>query len=741
MRKVRPVGLFLLGILVCALSFVGCSGSSHSTTITLSPASAQTLNLGQTLTITATVTNDKNNQGVTWSLTGGGALSGNTTTSVVYTAPTNASASTTATVTATSVANTSVTAAVTITVNSVLTITTASLPAGTLGVSYNAFINAAGATGTFTWSVTSGGLPAGLTFVTSSTSSAQITGTPSVLETSKFTVQVTDSSGASASQALSITINPPPPLSVATASLPNGTIGTPYNQALQASSGVPPYTWNLSNGTLLPSGLSLSPGGVISGTPTASGTSNFTVQVTDSSTPTAQTATANLSITINPGNTNNLRLNGNYAFSVRGFDPSGLFVAAGSFIADGNGNISSGMIDTNNTVAPTNDTFTGTYLIGQNGLGYVTFNIASGGSRTFELSMMANGNANIIEFDDATGAGTRNSGVLLIQDKFAFSTSSITGGYAFGFLGIDASKNRFGVAGDLQADGSGNFTSGELDSDAVSGASGGVTITGGTYSVASNGRGTATITTAQGTTNYAFYVVNAGELLAMEIDPFPASVVSGSMLKQTSGSDFDSTCVFEMTALNQSGPTAESQVGLFTAIGGNFNLTSDQNSGGTLTSPMAGAGTYSITSGRVTLTGTGFQNSLPVLYMINPNQAFIIGTDSAVSFGFMTLQSSGFSLSGTYAGGSLPPVDPDLVSNVVSIAIAGSNNLNVTADVSNKNGLSQNQISAGTTAVDSQGRVVVTENGSTTEILYLISGAEFFALTTDASARVDFFQQ
>jgi len=129
--------------------------------------------------------------------------------------------------------------------------------------------------------------------------------------------------------------------------------------------------------------------------------------------------------------------------------------------------------------------------------------------------------------------------------------------------------------------------------------------------------------------------------------------------------------------------------------------------------------------------------------MVNPNQAFIIGTDSAVSFGFMTPQSGPFSLSGTYAGGSLAPVDP-AVSNVVSIAIAGPSNLTVTSYVSNENGLSQNQASEGITSADAHGRVVVTENGNTTEILYLISPTQFFALSalsTDPSARMDIFEQ
>jgi hypothetical protein len=644
-----------------------------------------------------------------------------------------------------------------------LTITTTSLTGGILGVAYDSFINAAGAPAPFTWTIISGSLPPGLTFQTTSTStSAEITGTPTVLGTSNFTVQVEDSSDAIVTQALSIVINKPPPLSVATGSLPAGTVNIPYSQTLAASSGVQPYTWSLAGGTLLPAGLTLTSSGVISGTPIATGTTNFTVQVVDSSEPAHQTATANLSITINPGVTNNGRLSGNYAFSVRGSVGNGtqlpIFVAAGSFVADGQGNISSGIMDTNNTTTSLlSQAFTGTYSIGQDGLGFMNLNLTAGGTRTFALSMTAAGNANIIEFDDATGGGTRDSGMLLKQTTSAFSLSAITGNYAFGFVGIDASQNRFGMAGSFVADGAGNFTGGVLDSDdSSSGVSSNVSFTGG-YAVATNGRGTANIKTAQGTTGYSFYIVNATQLLVIETDTFTTGgfpLVSGTILQQIPGSfqsgNLVGTGVFEVTALE--GSTAESQVGLFaSSAGGGFSMTSDQNNGGTATpQPLVGTGTYVVApNGRTTLTlvsGSCFQNSQPVLYLVTTNQAFVIGTDSAVSFGFMTPQSvmqySAASLSGTYAGGSLPPVDIS-VWNVVSIAIAGSGSLTVTADVSNQNGLSQSQ-TAGTTSVASSGRVAVAVNGNPeAQILYMISPSQYYALagSGDTTARVDNYQQ
>jgi hypothetical protein len=88
----------------------------------------------------------------------------------------------------------------------------------------------------------------------------------------------------------------PTPLSITTATLPDGTVGIPYSQTLQATGGTGSYTWSITSGSL-PAGLSLIPSsGLISGTPTTATTASFTVQVNDGST----TATKPLSITINP---------------------------------------------------------------------------------------------------------------------------------------------------------------------------------------------------------------------------------------------------------------------------------------------------------------------------------------------------------------------------------------------------------------------------------------------------------
>ena len=107
-----------------------------------------------------------------------------------------------------------------------------------------------------------------------------ISGTPTAAGTSSFTVQVADAGGQDDTQALSILINAPTPPSITTTTLPGGTVGQPYNQTLQATGGTGALSWSLANGSL-PAMLSLSLAGVISGTPTNAGNSNFTVRVRD----------------------------------------------------------------------------------------------------------------------------------------------------------------------------------------------------------------------------------------------------------------------------------------------------------------------------------------------------------------------------------------------------------------------------------------------------------------------------
>jgi len=152
------------------------------------------------------------------------------------------------------------------------TITTMSPPGGSLGVAYNQTLTATGDP-TITWSVSAGSLPGGLSL----SSAGVISGTPSVSGIFNFTVNAVNAAG-NDSKALSITIDEVP--SISTASLTGGVVGTTYSQQL-AAAGYPAVTWSIASGSL-PGGLNLSSDGAISGTPTASGTFNFTVSAVNS---------------------------------------------------------------------------------------------------------------------------------------------------------------------------------------------------------------------------------------------------------------------------------------------------------------------------------------------------------------------------------------------------------------------------------------------------------------------------
>jgi hypothetical protein len=88
------------------------------------------------------------------------------------------------------------------------------------------------------------------------------------------------------------------PLNINTISLPDGEVNAPYSQTLQASGGSGSYTWSTASGSL-PDGLSLNPStGVISGTPTTIGSSNFTVQVNDGLTTDSQPLSIDITLPI-----------------------------------------------------------------------------------------------------------------------------------------------------------------------------------------------------------------------------------------------------------------------------------------------------------------------------------------------------------------------------------------------------------------------------------------------------------
>lgn len=122
--------------------------------------------------------------------------------------------------------------------------------------------------------VASGSLPAGLS-LSYTGSSVVISGTPTTCETTQFALSIVDDQGNVGTRSFSITI-----LEITTDTITTPVIGEEYIFNLDACGGSGDYEWQLLSGSL-PTGLTLSEDGVISGTPTSGGTFNFTIRVTD----------------------------------------------------------------------------------------------------------------------------------------------------------------------------------------------------------------------------------------------------------------------------------------------------------------------------------------------------------------------------------------------------------------------------------------------------------------------------
>ncbi len=721
--------------------------------------------------------------GLTQSGTGSlpAGLTLNASTGVISGTPTTAGPPSTFTVRATDSETTpsSGSAAFTLTV---MEIQTTSLPNATINTPYSEPVTAVGGQANYTWSVVSGSLPAGLsvansTCVNAKTATCSITGTPTVVGVSSFTLQVADGETPPATATAALTIDVQGPLlKITTTSLPSGTVGLPYSAPLQATGGIPPLSWSIATGTL-PAGLSLSAStGVISGTPTASGISAFVPEVQDSESPPQKGLSAGpLNITISPAITD-ASLKGNYAFTLNGYQNGTPVLMAGAFTADGSGNLTQGALDLNDgsgeaidgqgNVVPQTLTTGSVYSLTPSGQGSMTLVTSQG---TYKFAIVVSGNACLASGQystcgrliqsDPSDPQAYGSGVIKVQDSQQFVLSP--GSFAVHLSGTDPQADRYAGAGafeiksatlgatlDCSTWGLPSGCPGDVND---AGTASSITILGTFDSIIdqNTGRGAFVDLTFNGDAGnvftYAYYIVNQNEMVLISADPIskPANLTLWSAFRQNASAtgwglaSLQGASVIELNAVNPNGgtPLANVTAGLFTGDGkGNATFTSDQNDGGTLSLQQSSPGTYAIDSsgqktGRVTLSGFSaqFGTTLPVLYLYGSNSAYVVGTDAEVTSGTLEPQSgspySSASISGNYAGGSVWPVVAAVTNSVTSLFANGIGSMSVTQFVSGPQGpegpnnltLTYNNVGSTT------GRSVVMQGANQYGVMYVVS--------------------
>jgi hypothetical protein len=721
--------------------------------ITVQGPSLAAVPLGQTAQFTAVVQN-MTNTSVTWevnSVAGGNATIGTISSTGLYTAPTTIPSPNQIQITAVSMANASLSGSTTVTLDSNISVSISPqnlsvFPGQTqqFVVTLQNAINVA-----VTWEVN--GVAGGTTTTGTISGTGLYTAPATVSSATNVTVSAVSVADPSKSGPATVTVNPAVSVSVSPlvdTMLVGKTLQ--FNATLQNTNNTS-VTWQIAPqgaqvGSISSSGLYTAPASVSGPTPVA-------ISATSAADP-LQSGTA--WILVHASGPNDAALKGRYVFALPtqcGSCASLHFtLQAGSIVADGAGNITSGIAE----LVPQSRTgwnwnspnslqnVIGAYTISADNQGTVYFLSETGGQANVASLSVALGSfhqgiaarANI-----PYGTGQQGSGAMLLQDPSALSASAIEGDYAFGSSVGTVNEALEGV---FHADGAGNMSSGFLDAnypfpgDPALGLELSNAPFTGAYSVdASSGRGTATLNIPNvGTANVTFYVISAGQLFWLGLTPAPNSqVFSGTAVRQVGGpfspSSLKGTSVF---ALGGAGLSGEASVGLVKADGsgslsGIVDGIVDQS--GNVQTNQAFAGTYAVSaSGRGTL---NIFNQTFVIYVVNQNSAFILEAPNnpAVQSGLLEPQAAGpfgtGSISGSFtSGGASTPLDETIGPPFPLFGTFSSDGAGTITGDTNGN---PDSFSA-TYSVSSNGRGTMSPSsqGSGSLVFYMIAPNAFVAL-------------
>lgn len=507
----------------------------------------------------------------------------------------------------------------------------------------------------------------------------------------------------------------PIPVTIGSNAVPYYTAGFAYSAQLYAQGGNS-GTYTFSSSSTFPAGLSISSGGLISGTTSATGSTAISVKACDAantsncSSPQSFTLTANTTLTALG---NESAVSGSYAMLFEGYknnpgvaQVSGIDILAGLTFS-GTGTIT-GEIDINNKNLGSafSTSVSGYYTFGADNRGTMVLTPSGGSSIEYAIvgenfSGSKPQTLRIIEFDD-TGISTDGvhavgSGIAKLQTSAAFVQATLNQSFAFGLQGETPCNNDGGVnptcaaispfgplsvVGQFTGDNANSITSGEEDAAGVNNTWNAVTLTGTYANPDTSGRGTLSLAPS-GTTypaagqNFIYYIVNSGEIFLMTRDGHATkSMLAGDALVQ-SASLGNSTLTGNYVAYEQSPSDGDgfatlpssldsSLIYLSVQSGSQITATIDENNGSNSNVKLEqtqGPFTYSIASnGRMTITGAG--SGVPVFYVADSGAFFGTEQPSASNQGGPGLITGQQQTAGTFTCGptsgnfaiALPPL-------------------------------------------------------------------------------------
>ncbi len=722
--------------------------------IHISPTTAQIV-VGNTQQFTATVTGTTNTA-VTWSVAGAGcsgSACGTVSSSGLYTAPAAVPSPAQVTVTVTSVADSTKSSAAQVTI----------LPAISVSISPNPAEVATGTQQQFTATV----LGTSNTAVTWSLSGAGCSGsacgsiTPSGLFTAPTVVptpaqiKITATSEANNAQSGSavVTIILPLAIRVTPANSYVAIDGSEQFRAAVAGMRNAAVSWSTSGpgcsgatcGTITSGGLYTAP---------ASLPSPATVTITAAAqADPSQVASATVILVAS----NNAKLVGQYAFLFKGIDSNGVYQAGGTFIADGNGNLTSGLEDANNSSAPSTDIpFTGTYQVGGDGRGVMTFSGALG-SHTFRFALDALGTGgHFIEFDQS---GIYGSGIFEQQDPSAFTTAELSGTYVMKLTGGDSVGHRLGAVGQIYCK-AGIVSIGSLDVNDGGVVSPTFAPFDGDYRVQSTGRGTVDLSIPGfdgGSFRFAVYVVSSSEYFMISIDPLSDQnpLISGPVELQTGESftneSFQGPSVFTLNG--NDGSVTQGTAGQLVFDGNSgVTVTFDQNTGGNITTGATLTGAYDVQingRGTLNLDNNNGTSSAWDFYAISPNRAFLLdASTSFVADGELKPQSTASPFINSDALGDYLFGSEEIFSDATPVQsgvvdfdgtnVNGQGGVAGTEDIAQESSLLLDQTVTGAYSIftslnDGRGSLQLTSPAKSTIALWVINDSALVGLSVDSS--------